>query len=75
MFLTSEEDNRASHNKRRQTSWNLAREGKVIRAGQRLGDGAGGREGEREGGLKTRRGIRAVELQPDFKTTQVGSKA
>ena len=31
-------------------------------------------EGEREGGLTTRRSIRAVELQPDSKTIQVGSK-
>ena len=34
----------------------------------------GGREGEWEGGLTTRGGIRAVEFQPDFKKIQVGSK-
>ena len=62
-----EKDNRASH-KRRQKSWNLARGGKVMRAGHRRGGGVGGWEGEREGGLTTRCDIRAVELQPDFKT-------
>ena len=52
----------------------LGEGGKVVRAGHRLGGGVGGAEGEREGGLTTRRVIRAVELQPDFKTIQVESK-
>ena len=47
-----EEDSRASH-KRRQTNWNLARGGNVVRAGHRLG--VGGWEGDREGGLTIRR--------------------
>ena len=51
-----EEDRRASH-KRRQTSWNLARGGKVVRAGHRLGGGVGGWGGDR-GGLTMRRAHR-----------------
>ena len=47
---------------------------KVMGAGHRLGGGVGGLERERERGPTTRRGIRAVELQPDLKTIQSGRK-
>ena len=53
-----EEDSRASH-KRRQTNWNLARGGKVVRAGHRLGGGVGGWDGLREVGLTVRRAFAA----------------
>ena len=43
----------------------------MVRADHRLGGGLGGREGKREGELTARRGIRTVELQPDFETIQV----
>ena len=43
---TEKEDSRISH-KLRQTSWNFARGGKVVRASHRLGGGVGGWEGER----------------------------
>ena len=52
----------------------MARVGKVMRAGHRLGGGVGGCSSGRINRLTTRRGIRAVELQRDFKTIQVGSK-
>ena len=68
-----EEDSRASH-KRRQNSSNFSRGGKVMRASHRLGGGVGRREEERERRRMTRRGIRAVDPQLDFKTVQVGSK-
>ena len=45
-----------------------------MRAGHRLGHGIGRFEGEREGGLTTRCGIRSVEFQPDVKTIQDWSK-
>ena len=52
----------------------MARVGyKVVRAVNRLGAGVGG-ERETEGVLTTRRHIRAVELQPDFKTIQIWPK-
>ena len=38
------------------------------RASHRLGGSVGGRDGDREGGLKDEAGIRAIELQPDFET-------
>ena len=47
----------------------MARERKLVRAGHRLGGGAGGCEGERRR-TNDEAGIRAVELQPDFKTIQ-----
>ena len=43
-----EEDNKASH-KRRQTTWNLAREGKVVKSGDRLCGGVGGWDRDRKG--------------------------
>ena len=46
----------------------------MMRADHRCGGGVGGGEEEREGRPATRHGIRAVELQPGFKTIQVGSK-
>ena len=49
-----EEDRRASY-KRRQTIWNLAREGKVVRAGHRLSRDVGGRDEDKGGGLTVRR--------------------
>ena len=52
----------------------MVRVGKAMRAGHRLGGGVGGCSSGRTNGLTTRRGIRAVEFQPDFKTIQVGSK-
>ena len=63
-----EEDRRASHN-RRQTSWNLAKGGKVVRAGHRLCGGVGGWYGHR-GGLLMRRAHRRAPawLQNDTRS-------
>ena len=52
----------------------LATVGKVMKADHRLGGGVGACSQGRTNGRTTRRGIRAVEFQPDLKTIHSGSK-